>query len=150
MRALAPWTGNLPRTFTRFEEEMENLVNRFFGRDLFDENGGVAFAPQVNLAETDDHYEVTVDLPGLKPEDVNLELKEGHLWITGERKEEKEEKDKTFHRVERRYGQFRRVLPLTGAVKEDGIEAHYKDGVLTITLPKAEETKPKKIAIQEG
>lgn len=148
MRALVPWTANLPRTFTRFEEEMENLMNRFFGREMFEDNGGAVYAPRVNVAETDDHYEVTVDLPGLKPEDLNLELKEGHLWITGEKKEEKEEQGKTYHRVERRYGQFRRVIPLTGAVKEAEIEAHFKDGVLTVTLPKAEEVKPKKIAIQ--
>lgn len=127
---------------------MENLVSRFFGREMFEENGGAVFAPQVNVAETDDHFEVTADLPGLKAEDVNVELKEGQLWISGEKKEEKEEQGKTFHRVERRYGQFRRIVPLSGAVKESDVQATFKDGVLTITLPKAEEVKPKKIAIQ--
>ena len=127
---------------------MENLVSRFFGRDALEENGGAVFSPRVNVAETDEHYEVTVDLPGLKPEDLNLELKEGHLWITGEKQEEKEEQGKTYHRVERRYGQFRRVVPLGSAVKESDIQAHYKDGVLSVTLPKAEEVKPKKISIQ--
>ena len=148
MRSLVPWTGTFPRTFSRLEEEMENLVSRFLGRDAITENGGPAFAPRVNVAETDEHYEVTVDLPGLKPEDVNIELREGHLWISGEKREEKEEKDKTFHRVERRYGEFRRLIPLAGGIKESDVQATYKDGVLTITLPKAEEVKPKKITIQ--
>ncbi len=148
MRALVPWMGTLPRSFTRFEDEMENLVNRFFGdREWFPGNGGRTFAPKVNVAETEGEYEVSVDLPGMKPEEFTVEVREGNLWISGEKKEEKEEKGKTFHRVERHYGEFRRVIPLMGAVKENEIHAEYKEGVLMITLPKAEEVKPKKIEI---
>lgn len=139
MRALVPYTGTLPRSFTRFEDEMENLMTRFFGdREWFPGNGGHAFAPKINVAETPERYEVSVDLPGMKPEDFSLEVREGNLWISGERKEEKEEKGKTFHRVERYYGEFRRVIPLVGAVKENEIHAEYRDGVLMVTLPKAD------------
>jgi HSP20 family protein len=139
----------LPRSFTRFEDEFENMVARFFGnREEPSGNGGHFFAPKVNVAETENQYEISVDLPGMKPEDFTVEVREGNLWISGEKKEEKEEKGKTFHRVERHYGEFRRVIPLLSGVKEGEINAEYRDGVLAITLPKAEEVKPKKIEVK--
>jgi HSP20 family protein len=81
---------------------------------------------------------------------VNLELREGALWITGERKEEKEEKEKTFHRMERRYGAFRRVIPLPASVNEDKVAAEFHHGVLSVRLPKAEEAKPRHIEVTAG
>jgi hypothetical protein len=78
---------------------------------------------------------VTVELPGMKAEDVKVEFREGSLWITGEKKELKEEKGKTFHRVEGRSGIFRQILPLPGEVKEQEVDARFADGVLKITLP---------------
>jgi HSP20 family protein len=89
-----------------------------------------------------------VDLPGLKPKQVTVEFKDGALWITGERKEEKEEKDKTYHRIERSYGEFRRVLPLSSAVKDDEIEAKFTDGVLKVLVPKTEEAKTRRIEVK--
>ena len=91
---------------------------------------------------------MTVELPGIKPEDVRVELRNGELWITGEKKEEKEEKGKTYHRIERHYGEFRRTFAVPAVVKESQVDAQFKDGVLRITLPKAEQVLPKKIEVK--
>jgi HSP20 family protein len=129
------------------EEEMEDLVERFWDRD-----GGWLvsgkFFPTIDLVESENQFEVAVDLPGLKPEEVSVELKEGELWISGKREEEKEEKEKTYHRIERRRGEFRRVLPLPAAIAEEKIEAKFENGVLRITVPKSEEAKTKHIEVK--
>ena len=104
-------------------------------------------SPRVNVAETESEYEVTVDLPGVNPADVAVEHKAGELWISGERKEEKEEKGKFFHHIERSMGKFHRVIPLVADVDADKIEAVYKDGVLRITVPKAEAARPRRIEV---
>ncbi|HPU05027.1 MAG TPA: Hsp20/alpha crystallin family protein [Thermogutta sp.] len=146
-RTLVPWTTSPSRLFESLRREMNELMDQFFGSD-----GGTDltfwFAPRMNLAETDQAFEVTVDLPGMKPEDFSVELKEGQLWITGERRQETEEKGKTYHRVERQYGRFQRVIPLPAAVNPEKIEAQYKDGVLHITLPKDETAQPKRIPVK--
>ena len=147
-RSLIPWRTRVPETFRRFEDEMERMFDRFVGGE---ENGGtfpVLHQPRVNIAETGTHYEVTVDLPGLKPEEVNVELKDGDLWITGERKEEKEEKGKTYHTIERRYGQFRRVVGLPTSVDPEKVDAQYKDGVLRVHVAKTDQAKPRKIEVK--
>jgi len=144
--ALRRWMPPLPRTLARLENEMEGLMERFFGPEEW--KGWEVFAPDMNVAETEERYEVTVELPGMKPEDFTVELKNGQLWISGEKKEEREEKGKTFHRVERRYGEFRRVIPLPTPVEEGQIEAQYKDGVLHVILPKAAEARPKHIQVK--
>ncbi len=144
-RAMVPWDVETPRMFEDFRQEMDRLMNRFLRTD----GGEVGwFAPRTNVAETEGHYEVSLDLPGMKPEEVNIELRENELWITGERKEEKEEKDKTYHRIERQHGQFRRVIPLATPVESDKVNAEYKDGVLRITVPKSEKAKPKRITVK--
>jgi HSP20 family protein len=102
----------------------------------------------VNVAETETAYEVTLELPGMKPEEFKVELKDRDLWITGEKKEEKEEKGKTFHRIERSYGEFRRVIPLPGEVAEEKIAAEYKEGVLHILVPKTEKAKPRRVEVK--
>ena len=84
--------------------------------EMFDKDNEKRETEIEDTNEKEDKFEVTVDLPGLKPEEVEVEFKGDSLWITGERKEEKEKKDKTYHRVERSYGEFRRVLPLPSAV----------------------------------
>ena len=146
-RSLLPTTDRFTGMFDQMENEMRDLMEGFWGAD-----GGqlatMKFIPSVDFVEGETEFNVTVDLPGLKPEEVKVELKGESLWITGERKEEKEEKDKTFHRVERSYGEFRRVLPLPSAVKEGEIEAKVTDGVLKISIPKAEEAKAKQIEVK--
>jgi HSP20 family protein len=125
---------------------MEDLMERYFG------NGGdwglTRFTPSLNVSETDSGYDVSVELPGLKPEEVNVELKEGALWISGEKKEESEEKGKTFHRIERHHGEFRRMVQLPGAVNEEKVEARFENGVLVVNVPKCEKVKPKRVAIK--
>lgn len=145
--SLIPTTGRFSRLMSRMEEDMENLMGRYFG----DENGGAVwldFVPTVDLVETEGEFEVKVDLPGLKPEEVNVEIRDGDLWISGKREEEKEEKGKTYHRVERRHGEFRRRVSLPTSIDEDKIEAKFEHGVLKITVPKTEESKPKHIEVK--
>ena len=143
---LVPRVERLPRPLVRFEREMGNLMERLFnpeeGRWL------VGFVPAANVAETETGYEVTIELPGMKPEEFKVELKNGELWVTGEKREEKEEKGRTFHRVERTYGEFCRAIPLPGEVAEAKIEAEYKEGVLKILVPKTEKAKPRRVEVK--
>jgi HSP20 family protein len=144
---MVPWTRRLPRPLENFENEFAGMMERFFGpEEGF--NGLEKFAPRSNLAETENGFEVTVELPGMKAEEFNVEFKNGELWITGEKKEEKEEKGKTWHRVERHYGEFRRIFALPAPVNEEKVVAEYKEGVLRVTVPKAEAVKPKKIEVK--
>ena len=124
---------------------LTNLLDQFFGDEQWMPAG---FVPQTDLVETENAFEVSVDLPGLKPEDVQVELHEGALWISGKREEEKEEKGKSYHRVERRHGEFRRVLPLPATIDEEHVEAKFDDGVLKVTVPKVMEAKAKKIEVK--
>ncbi|MFO1094612.1 MAG: Hsp20/alpha crystallin family protein [Planctomycetaceae bacterium] len=132
--------------FEDFRKEMDQLMGRFL-------NGGGEqalsyWAPRVNVAETDDAYDITADLPGLKPEDVNVELKNGELLISGHRREEHEEHGKTWHRVERQWGDFRRVVRLGDDVRAENVTADYKDGVLRVHVPKCDESKSRKVEVR--
>jgi HSP20 family protein len=111
-------------------------------------NGSRDYVPSINVAENDQGYEVSVDLPGIKPEDVSVELHENQLTIAGKREAEKEETGKTYHRIERRYGEFRRVISLPAAVDDGKISADFHQGVLRISLPKSEKVKPTRITIK--
>ena len=106
------------------------------------------FHPTLDVSETDESIQIKVDLPGIKPDDVDVEVRNNVLQITGERKEEREEKGKTWHHTERRVGRFARSLALPCEVQEDKIVAECFDGVLKILLPKAEQAKSKKIAVK--
>lgn len=135
-----------PNLFEDVRSEIGELFSRFAGWD-----GGQAagwFSPSANLAETEKAYEVSLDLPGMKAEDVQIELKDGQLWISGQRKSEQEDQGKTWHRVERTYGQFRRVVVLGHDVDADRVEASYKDGVLLVTVPKVPEVQARRIEIK--
>jgi HSP20 family protein len=111
-------------------------------------DGGKLFTPELDVAETDTTVEVSAELPGMKPEEINVEVQNGQLWISGEKKEEKEEKGKTYHRVERRYGSFRRMLPIPASVDPEKVEASFHEGVLKITLAKTEEAKAKHVEVK--
>jgi HSP20 family protein len=144
---MTPWTERLPRLFD-FETDFPKWMREVMGPEMgvFGQEG--KFMPGVNMIETDQALEVTVELPGMAPEDVKVEIHEEALWIVGEKKEEKEEKGKTFHRIERRAGAFRRVLPLPVEVLKDKVEARFVDGILTIALPKAEKATPRRIEVK--
>jgi HSP20 family protein len=145
---LIPRGERLPRPLVRFEREFENLMERIMGPEEARWPVWNGFAPSFNLAETEARFEVTMELPGMKPGEFKVEMKNGELWVSGEKKEEKEEKGKTFHRVERTYGEFRRVIPLPGTVDEDKIEAAFKEGVLKVVVPKTAAAKPRHIEVK--
>jgi HSP20 family protein len=100
----------------------------------------------MDVCETEDAYLLEMDLPGVSPDSVQVEVAGDELLITGERKQA-ESTDKCYLRVERDFGQFQRRIRLTAAVEQSGIEAHFQDGVLRITVPKAECAKPRKIPV---
>jgi HSP20 family protein len=109
-----------------------------------------AWAPALDISERKDAYLVTVELPGLKPEDLDITMEDGLLTIQGERQFTQESTEQQFHRVERRYGAFRRSITLPAHVMAEGIQASFEDGVLQILVPKAEEAKPKRIQVRPG
>ena len=109
-----------------------------------------AWAPALDISERKDAFLVTVELPGLKPEDLDITMEDGLLTIKGERQFTSESSEQQFHRVERRYGAFRRSITLPAQVQADHIEATFDNGVLQIVVPKAEEAKPKRIQVRPG
>ena len=108
------------------------------------------WAPALDISERKDAYLVTVELPGLKPEDLDITMEDGLLTIQGERQFTSESSEQQYHRVERRYGAFRRSITLPAHVTAEGIQASFEDGVLQILVPKAEEAKPKRIQVHPG
>ena len=137
---------------------MENLQNHLatlFGRaqvrrqDGQEESMTVAeWAPLVDISEDDKEYLIKAELPGLKKDDVHISVEKGVLTITGERKFEKEEKDKKHHRVERAYGSFVRTFIVPDDAEADKVAAKFQDGLLTIHIPKSEKAKPKQIEVK--
>jgi HSP20 family protein len=136
-------------------EDMSDRLNRMFGRSNLattskNDDGFFTFdwTPSVDIAETAEAFEIKAELPDLKKEDVKVTVEDGELRISGERKQEKEEKGRKFHRVERSYGSFMRSFTLPENVDESKLTAEYKDGLLNVRLPKAEKAKPKAIAVK--
>ncbi len=127
-----------------FRDELEAL----FGTSLAAfAQLGEGSAPALDLFEGKEHFVVTAELPGLNREDIQVSFHEGNLHISGERKAEEKQKDAQVYRNERYFGRFERVVTLPTAVVADKVSAEYRDGVLTVTLPKAEEAKPKQINV---
>src|SRR5262245_32741118 len=135
-------------------EDIPTRLGRLFGqprlRRAVEDDGGffADFSPAVDVQETDREYIVKADLPDVKKEDVKVGIEDGVLTLEGERKQEKEEKNKKFHRVERTYGKFVRRLALPLEVDALKVAAEFKDGVLHVRLPKAESVKPRAIAVK--
>lgn len=132
--------------FQTLRDEMEDLFGRFFTDGGAE--GGQVMRPSLDLSETDTAVQVRMDVPGMKAEDIDIEISGNSLRVSGQRKEEKEEKAKTWHRVERRCGSFSRTVTLPCAVKEGQAKAEYADGVLTLSIPKAEEAKTRHIKVE--
>lgn len=128
-------------------EEMQDLISRTFGEegDLWSVD---RITPSLDLSESDNAVEVRMDIPGMEAKDIDIQVNANLLTVSGERKEEREEKGKTYHRVERRVGAFSRSVTLPCPVKEDAVDAQYKNGTLTIKLPKTEEAKARKITVK--
>lgn len=130
---------------------MQDRLNRFFedfrGEDDVMQRGD--WMPAVDIYQTDKHEVVLkAEVPGLKKEDLDLRVENNTLTISGTKKEEKEITKERYHRVERSYGAFSRSFSLPSTINTEKVQADYKDGVLTVTLPLREESKPKQIAVQ--
>src|SRR3954453_20488228 len=142
------------RELTSLQTEMNRLFNTFFDTPSAGNGGGNGggalrrWLPPMDLVETDDQFVLRADLPGLSEEDVSIELEDSVLTVAGERKAEHEDKREGFYRLERSFGQFRRSLTLPEGVDADGTTAPFDKGVLEVRVPKPEERKPRKVAIQ--
>lgn len=122
----------------------EDSVNRL----LSDQGAARPWAPPVDILETENDLLLKADLPGVDLKDIDIHIENGTLTLKGERKYEKEEKDKGFHRLERSYGSFVRYFTLPDTVDTEHVKAEFQNGVLTVTLPKKEIAKPKSIKVQ--
>lgn len=131
-----------------FKQEMDNMFNNFLGRYSDRDWGSGAWQPSVDLVENDDNFLMTAELPGMKKEDITLNLVNNVLTLKGEKKTERELKEDKYYRLERSAGSFQRSFNLPADVQVDKVTAEFKDGVLKVTLPKKEEVKPKSIPIK--
>src|SRR5258707_10148409 len=138
-----PFRGTSPDT------QLNRLFNDFFGRATQDQNL-TTWAPAVDIYESEHELVVKADLPDVKPEELDIRVENNILTIRGERKFEKKVDEKNYLRVERSYGSFSRRFALANTVNSEAIKADYKDGVLTLTIPKREEAKPKQIKVNVG
>ncbi len=129
-------------------EEMQRNLSRILDDASFGGTETGQWLPAVDIRETDDALLVEAELPGIDKKDVNVEVKDGVLTISGERKFEKDVKEENVHRIERSYGRFVRSFSLPTNVDTDKVEATMKDGVLSVRLPKKESAKPKAITVK--
>ncbi len=137
------------RPFQDLKKEMDRLWQEFFGKSYLPERWEVVeWAPAVDVSETEDEVIVKADLPGVKPEEIEINLVDNVLTIKGEKKRETEEKKENYYRVERYYGSFMRAIQLPSEVDVEKVKAQYKDGVLKVTLPKKPEAKKKLIKVE--
>jgi HSP20 family protein len=126
---------------------MDRLLERFFGEPVGLERPTGMWTPRVDITEAKDSVSIKAEIPGLEAKDVEVSLSGDTMTIKGEKRQEKEEKDEHRHLVERTYGAFSRIVRLPAPVAAEKIKASFKNGVLTVTLPKTEEAKPKAIPV---
>ncbi len=134
------------RELSSLQTEMNRLFNTAF--DTPTGNGGARrWTPAMDLVETEEHFVLRADLPGMTEADVNIELEDNVLTVSGERKAEHEEKREGFYRVERAFGTFSRALTLPKGIDPEAVNASFSNGVLEVRVPKPEQRKPRKISI---
>jgi HSP20 family protein len=139
------------REFSTLQNEMNRLFNTVFDTPAPAGNGGLRrWLPAMDLVESGDHFVLRADLPGLSEEDVNIEVEDRVLTISGERKAEHQADKDGFHRIERAFGGFSRSLTLPEGIDADAVQASFDRGVLEVRIPKPEERKPRKISIGAG
>lgn len=146
--ALVRWDP--ARELDTLQSDVNRLFDSFFGRREGAPIGSQRWVPAMDLVETDDSLVLKADLPGLDRDDIEIEVKDGVLTIAGERKSEQESKREGYHRVERSFGRFSRSLGLPRGVDPSAVQASFDRGVLEVTLPKPEESKPTRIEIGGG
>jgi HSP20 family protein len=154
--ALIKWNdpfrlGDPFRELATLQDRMNRVFEDTLGRSRRDEELFTGtWAPPVDIVETKDKLMLTAELPGFTEEQIHIDFEDGILSIQGERKFERESKEDNYHRVERSYGKFVRSFSLPGHVDSQKISARFANGLLTIEMPKREETKPKSIKVQVG
>jgi len=135
------------RELTALQSEVNRLFSRVGGSDVAERQ---SWTPAIDTIETDDAIKLKAGLAGMDPADISIEVQDNVLTLSGERRFEEEVKEDKYYRIERRYGSFSRSIALPQAVDESKIEANYENGVLEVTVPKAEVVKPTKIAVSIG
>lgn len=145
---LVPWK-DVWSPLSEFRSEFDRLFDDWMipnkGRNLDNQ-----FAPACDVEEIDDHYLLSLEMPGIKKDDIKLEMRDNQMIISGERRQEEQKKEKGYSYSERRFGKFQRSFTLPSGIDGDKIEANYQDGVLRVVVPKAESVKPKQIKITNG
>ena len=131
----------------RLQHEIDRVFDSFFPAANGEQEARPSWAPRVDLTETSDEYRITADVPGIHREDFEINVHDGVLSISGERRREERVEDESHLRIERSYGSFHRSFQLPTSVQHDAIEASYEDGVLHVRVPKAEESKPRRIEV---
>ncbi|GAB6193379.1 Hsp20/alpha crystallin family protein [Desulfocastanea catecholica] len=137
----------VPNVLSEMDEMLKKMWYGFPFHNL-EEDMDIGWSPRLDVSETDNGMEIVADLPGMDKKDINVSLEDNLLTIKGEKKEEKERKDKHYHTIERRSGSFYRAIRLPVEVEKDKVEASFKDGVLTLRLPKSKEAKKKVAQIE--
>jgi HSP20 family protein len=148
--ALVRWEPQ--RELDSLQSEMNRLFEGFFGTPGRTGDGvrSRRWIPDMDLVETEDHLVLRADLPGMSEDDIDIEIKDGVLTVSGERKAEQEKKDEGYYRVERAFGSFSRSLTLPDGVSADQVSANFDNGVLEVRIPKPEERKPQRVQIGAG
>lgn len=129
--------NDTPATYSSF-------IDRFFNDDIFGKKWNSNFSPKVDVAETNKAFEIQFHIPGVRKEDVTIYIHDDRLTVSGERKFENEKNEKNYHSLESYYGQFSRSFYLPDNIKADKVEASYKDGILSIEIPKDEKKETKR------
>ncbi len=136
------------RELTTFQNDVDRLLEGFFRRGALRGDLSPIFAPPVDVEETADEFVMRADLPGISMKDVKVSVMGDTVTIRGERSGEKSSQDGSLHRVERSFGSFERSFTLGAPIRADKVKAQYKDGVLEVRVPKAEEARPREIEVQ--
>lgn len=132
----------------KYKDEFDKLFEGFFRDSDILPGSLYSLSPKADIEESDNEYKVFVELPGVDKKDIKINLENNTLIVKGEKKQTKEVKDNNYLCCERSYGSFQRAFEFPGSVKTDKVEAEFKEGILSITVPKTEETKKKEIEIK--
>jgi len=153
--ALVRWSQQrdlptFPSDVLSMQREINRMFDSFFRTGWIEDTGlaPAAWSPATDIVENDTGYVVKVELPGMSKDEVKITMQENQLSIRGEKKHEEEGKENGYHRIERSYGAFQRCFALPTAVDASKIDASFKDGILTVTLPRSEAAKPKTIEVK--
>lgn len=155
--SLVPWLnkgekqsdlGTMQSPIARLRQEMDDMFGRLFGGSLDVPRVGAAWGPRMDLAETEKEITVSAEIPGVRPGDIDVSVTGNILTIRGEKKGDKEERRADYHYVERQYGSFQRSIQLPVTVDAAKVDASFKDGVLTVSLAKHPEARPKRIPVK--